>query len=241
LNLKLFDDDLAGVLSQTNLKRRVVRKIISNEFIFALFKSFRAESFKASEFITVSKDVTTIGIPILPQKRGVHLVPPIIVTSFFPFGLFRAVKVAYLEVSYASYPRPRDSRTKIDSLDQVAKEMEKAGLTDRSNGGGDYIHHREFLAGDPLRRIDWKASSRRGLKLVRVFGSSDLVRGNILRWQDTVSEDDESKLSELAFSVLKASQEGCYFALELPQQKTRISTGDSHKRECLRLLATFRR
>jgi hypothetical protein len=241
LNFRFLEGDLAKDLADGLVHRRVLRKLILSEFVYALFKSFRSESIKASDFVTVSRDAKFIRLPILSETRGYYRVPPIIVTSFFPFGLFRAVKIVSLDSHYTAYPTPRQSKRKTESFDQVAKDMRHAGSGDRLNGGDDYNHHREFLAGDPLRRIDWKASSRRGLKIVKVFDSSGFVRGNVLRWCDTTADDDEGKLSELAFSVLKSTHEGVFFALELPQQKTRISSGENHKRECLKLLATFRR
>ena len=241
LNFCFLEGDLAGNLADGFLHRGVIRKIILSEFVYALFKSFRSESIKASDFVTVSRDAKIIRLPILSKTRGYYRLPPIVVTSFFPFGLFRAVKIVSLDAYYTVYPTPRPSSRRTESIDQVAWDMQRAGYGARLNGGDDYNHHREFLPGDPLRRIDWKASSRRGLKIVKVFGSSGLVRGNVLRWRDTTADDDEGKLSELAFSVMKSTQEGVFFALELPQQKTRISSGENHKRECLKLLATFRR
>lgn len=241
LNFRFLEGDLAKDLADGLVHRRVLRKLILSEFVYALFKSFRSESIKVSDFVTVSRDAKFVRLPILSEKRGIYRLPPIIVTSFFPFGLFRAVKIVSLESHYTAYPTPRQSKRKTESFDQVAWDMQRAGSGARLNGGDDYNHHREFLAGDPLRRIDWKASSRRGLKIVKVFGSSGLVRGNVLRWRDTIADDDEGKLSELAFSVIKSGQDGVFFSLELPQQKTRVSSGENHKRECLKLLASFRR
>lgn len=241
LNFRFLQGDLGRNFADGLVRRGVVRKIIFKEFLYAVFKSFHSESVKPSDFVTVSREAKSIRIPLLSETRGHYRLPPIIVSSFFPFGLFRAVKIVNLEAYYTAYPVPRASRRKTESFDQVAKDMQRAGSSDEVSGGEDYNHHREFLAGDPLRRIDWKASSRRGLKIVKVFGLSGLVRSNVLRWRDTVADDDEGKLSELAFSVIKAAQDGTFYALELPQHKTRISSGESHKRECLKLLATFRR
>lgn len=242
LNFRILDGDIAKVFPQDRLSRRALRRLLFNEFTFAIFRSYRSDVGKESEIVTVSSDGTIIRLPFLSDRRGVFRMPPIIVTSFFPFGLFRAVKVVSLEGSYVSYPVPRESIHNINAAeDQVARDLQRAGMQDSSNSGLDYVHHREFLAGDPLRRIDWKASSRRGLKMVKVFASSGVVRGAVLRWQDTTAEDDEGKLSELAFSVLKATKDGSYFSLELPKHKTSVSNGESHKRECLRLLAAFER
>lgn len=241
LNFRFLEGDLAKEFADGVVHRGVLRKIILSEFVYALFKSFRSESIKAFDFVTVSRDPKFIRLPILSKTRGYYRLPPIIVSSFFPFGLFRAVKIASLESYYIAYPAPRASKRQTESFDQVAQDVQRASSGAHLNGGDDYNHHREFLAGDPLRRIDWKASSRRGLKIVKVFGSSGLVRSNVLRWRDTIAADDEGKLSELAFSVIKSSQDGVFFSLELPQQKTRIASGENHKRECLKLLATFRR
>ncbi len=239
LNFRILEGYESDISTDGAIKRRAIRRIIYDEFIFALFKSFRSEIVEASDLVTVSQDAKVIHIPMVSQKRGCFRLPPVVITSFFPFGLFRAIKIVSLPVSYFSYPQPRASIRTLESVDQIAKDMRGAGSMERLTGGIEYNHHREFLAGDPIRRIDWKASSRRGLKIVKVFGSSGFIRGNIFRWQDTVAEDVEGKLSELAFSVINAAHENSFFSLELPHQKTRISTGDDHKRDCLRLLAAF--
>jgi hypothetical protein len=225
--------------SSREFNRRCLRKIVFNELKFALFRSFFVERFESQEYLTASKDPQIVKLPFMSNKRGIYKLPPVIVTSFFPFGLFRAVKVISLDAVYASYPSPQDSDSRSSALDEISSEIQNAGRSERVTGVDDYRFHREFIAGDPLRRVDWKASSRRGLKIVKVFGSSGLSRGYALSWKDTRADDVEGKLSELTGSVMKASRSGVFFTLQLPQYKTQVGCGENHKRDCLRILAAF--
>jgi uncharacterized protein (DUF58 family) len=162
------------------------------------------------------------------------------VYSYFPFGLFRAVKIIELSDSYLAYPAPKGpSIWGLVATKEIASAVIDASKSRLILGSDEYDHHRPFRFGDPLRRVDWRASSRRGSTVVRVFDTPISNRMNVLRWQDTTSKDVEGKLSELAFGILEAARFGEDYAMELPQIKTKVGHGERHKTDCLRILASF--
>lgn len=224
-----------------NLTSRAVRQIVFAELRVAFFRSIDAVDSKFVNLYNVGQDTQSLQLPFSSQRRGVHKIPPILISSFFPFGLFRAFKILDFRESYTAYPVPRGSMQVHNGIPDktVMIEMTKAASSKFLIGSDGYSHHREFKIGDTLQRIDWKASSRRGEKIIKVFASEDGGHGQVFRWQDTFSKEKEGKLSELCQKVLEASKNGQKYGLELPNLKTVVHSGERHRLDCLRALAGF--
>jgi hypothetical protein len=223
------------------INNRNVRKIILKELFFSWISSLRSDEIDKEKYMTVGRDPKTIETSFEAPTRGVYQLPPIMVVSLFPFGLFRAVKIMpFSGVSYFVYPTPKRSDFTSQGVnDDVIRDVKAAAESQATIGSEDYSHHRPFRNGDTVQRVDWRASSRRGIKIVKVFSSGKSPEVRVLSWNKTTSFDVEGKLSELAFGVIQASKGGQNFALELPGMKTKAGHGERHKKDCLRLLAVF--
>jgi uncharacterized protein (DUF58 family) len=97
---------------------------------------------------------------------------------------------------------------------------------------------RDYLPGDPPKRIHWRSSARRGLLTVREYAR---VRATGVWIHLEAKEAPEVYLehaSELAASLLlAASQEGIRFGLSFGAKQIPLGLGEPHLRSCLRLLA----
>ena len=96
-----------------------------------------------------------------PTSRGEATFESIRVTTSFPFGMIRSSKVVRQITNVLVYPEIVSIRP------SVLQAIVSAGpLGQRSNrrgrGGDDYYDLREFVSGDRLGDIAWKASARRG-------------------------------------------------------------------------------
>jgi uncharacterized protein (DUF58 family) len=123
-------------------------------------------------------------------RRGVHLLPSVAVITTFPLGLFEARVTVSDERRIVVYPRVVTARI---------------GLLDRTNGygetprmmrgdGDEFFALREYMPGDDIRKINWRASARAGSLIVKQL-EPDTSRFIVLlldtRWSDTIEEFDD--------------------------------------------------
>lgn len=96
--------------------------------------------------------------------RGVLPIERVLVEAGDPLGLFRRRLVAGPAAGALVLPR-------FTSLGAVARprEFEAALAVPRAGSGNEILGVREYQRGDPLRRIHWRLSARRGELVVREF------------------------------------------------------------------------
>jgi len=232
--LPINDGDHAS-LSPKNIRSMIFRELGSSLKFWGTSKFYDNEHSLALE-----KNPITFELSFEAGRRGIHKVPPIAITSFFPFGLFKAIKVVDFNIDYAAYPVPTEViptrvSTAVDDKISIGRSNAMAGVM----SSDDYIFHRDFISGDILRRIDWRASSRRTVKVVKVFGGGGSQTNEVFRWQDMPSTDKEGKLSELSSLINAAAKSGSRFGLELPSFRVALGSGHRHRLDCLRALASF--
>jgi uncharacterized protein (DUF58 family) len=103
-----------------------------------------------------------------PTTRGVLEFEQFQVFTRFPFGLFSKSLRISAEYSALVYPEllPADARTILGSPTGIGEQVSSPGGV-----GADAVDLRAYLAGDPVRRIHWRASIRRRQLLVREVDS----------------------------------------------------------------------
>ena len=96
-------------------------------------------------------------------KRGVYRLPPLAVISRFPFGMFERRRRFIDHIEVVVYPRVQALRTTaIERLPggRVAPRVP-------TGEGDEFFCLREYVRGDDLRRIAWRASARLGSLVVK--------------------------------------------------------------------------
>ncbi|WNW10742.1 DUF58 domain-containing protein [Pseudomonas sp. DTU_2021_1001937_2_SI_NGA_ILE_001] len=169
------------------------------------------------------------------QARGWLKAPRIRVESVFPLGLLRAWTWLDLEQSVLIYPQPVAGR--IPLLAGVQPHAEDDGQLTRGQGVDDYQGLRNYVPGDNLRRLHWKAWSRGQGLLVKEF--SDLSGHDLCLDFMAMAGDIEERLSRLCYWVLELSQRQQPFALRLPGYEVAADSGEGHRDTCLRALALY--
>ncbi|HOZ46711.1 MAG TPA: DUF58 domain-containing protein [Candidatus Hydrogenedentes bacterium] len=97
------------------------------------------------------------------ERRGVYTLPPIELTSLFPFGLVSKRQTGAGSAEIVVYPRVRAVRS--SALAQLPNAQ--AARVVRTGDGDEFFSLREYVRGDDPRRIAWRASARAGKFLVR--------------------------------------------------------------------------
>ncbi|QDK44419.1 DUF58 domain-containing protein [Bdellovibrio sp. ZAP7] len=162
-----------------------------------------------------------------PVKRGLQPFPSLRIQGAYPFGLLQAWKVIKEPGSVLVYPaRIGDTEFPMSSgADSVA---ESVGL---------FLNHKVYQSGDPVRRIDWKASARRSEVLIKKFEEPEKPALNF-SWEQTESlRDPELRLSQLALWIDLAEAQNYVYSMRLGAVQTPSAKGREHWRRCLEILA----
>jgi len=207
-----------------------------------------------SEFseYSLTPKMQILSVRLLAERRGIYEVPGIVAVSMFPFGFFRVWRQFKVDGRLVVYPRQSGQSYLAASVpqrhrDQESKQSLHSGAGEKNSqtsrpvqdAASEYREHRVFGLGDSLHRIDWKASSRRRMKMVKVFVGGPTREQRILRWNETTVLHPELRLEQLCLWVHEAAHAYVPFALELPGVQPAFGAGDVHKQYCLRLLAGY--
>jgi uncharacterized protein (DUF58 family) len=120
-------------------------------------------------FVVAPRSRTADTVPVVPQRRGRERGGGFVVDSTGPLGL--GVRRMRLDLPWdaAVYPPLVAVRLRA-SLAQAMRRREQGARPLRQLGEGRLFESlREWVPGDDLRHIDWKASARRGKVITRQY------------------------------------------------------------------------
>lgn len=193
---------------------------------------------------------TTVAVDyrVVPPRRGVVDIGPFIVDFADPFGL--ASGEISVGESHKVVVTPAVAALPDTGQSIAADEGSARAMQHRSSTNDDELMTREYRAGDPLRRVHWKASARHGELMVRQEEQRshaqarvllDTRRGGYRDLQRASPNEPESESFEwlVAFTgslVFRLQQSG--FTVELVETATRQLAAASQREELLEDLAT---
>ncbi len=202
----------------------------------ALAVRWRARGGKGQTWTAV--DVAAGGqasatLSFVPERRGWHGVPPIVVETGYPFGFFRAWTVWRPASRVLAWPRPERPAPPLP----VAQSGPGEQVARKRAEGGELDGVRPWRRGDSLRQVAWKKVARSGEWVSR----ETVISGTQELWLDWAATHGhpEDRLSRLATWVDTAEQRGLIWGLRLPGRELPCSQGDSHRRLALERLATW--
>ena len=150
----------------------------------------------------------------------------------YPLGLFHAWSYIHFDVRCLVYPKPAAPQPlpAASAQDGIGKVM--------AAGDEDFSGLRNYVAGDAMPRIAWKALAREQGLQVKQFSA---MQGQELwlDWSQLPNIAQERKLELLTRWVLDADARGVMYGLRLPDGELPPSHGQKHRAECLRQLALF--
>ena len=175
---------------------------------------------------------------VLP-KRGVHIIPPLVVSSGYPLGLFRRRRVFADATEVVVYPRVTSLHRSV--LDQV----DDSGSTPRplEMHGDEFFAIREYVPGDDIRFISWRVSARVGELMVRQLEPS-MARSVAILFDtrgtpDTVElEEQFEEAVDLVASLAMMFLDAQYaVSVVTPDASLDLGTGNAHAKRILEMLA----
>ncbi|PIE74661.1 MAG: hypothetical protein CSA18_03675 [Deltaproteobacteria bacterium] len=171
------------------------------------------------------------------SRRGIFEPETIIISSSSPFGIFRAFSYIIPADKQVVYPKPSfqpipphytmDSDEISDTGSRIKKNEEN------------YNGLREYVKGDNIKRISWKAYSK-GLGLFVKDFETNVDKDEILiLWDKIPIENTEEKLELICKTILDFDSAGTKYGLVMPDLKIPVSKGEKHRINCLSALAEF--
>lgn len=175
---------------------------------------------------------TILSIPAV--RRGWYEIPRIKISSIFPLGIFVAWGFFKNTRACLVYPKPEGQGTLPEQTTKSATSH-AVGRT----GDEDFRGLREYIPGEPVKRIAWKALAKTDELMSKQFGG-DGDNLLLIDWQQTANlGDKEKRLSQLCLWVVNATRAQRAFGLILPGEVIDVDRGDAHQHRCLRALAEF--
>lgn len=177
----------------------------------------------------------TATLAFTPPQRGFFPLPPLLLSSTFPLGLF-----------VRQVPVPLNKQLLVFPPIHPVGELDPSGLN-RSSGedsmdqvgtGGDFRGVRDYAEGDPIRLIHWKVSARREVPVVKEF-HSEAVRSVVLTLEDTRHRDPDRVAEDLASLAVALYRRGLAVGLSLPGAEIPPAPGKAGLLRVLRTLALW--
>lgn len=136
--------------------------------------------------LRIPAGISRLEWPVQPVARGRHVIPAIHLEADSPLGLWQVRRVEPLQAEVRGYPDLFRERAAVAAI-----FLNRGGLgahAQRQVGKGrDFEKLREYIAGDSLDDIHWKATAKRGRPVTKVF--------QIERTQEIYVLVDASRLS----------------------------------------------
>lgn len=175
---------------------------------------------------------TAIELAIPARQRGWLDSGRLTLHTRFPLGLFKAWSYLHFDVRALVYPRPAAPQPL-----PIAAAPDGSGKR-TVRGDDDFSGLRDYVSGDAMPRIAWKALAREQGLQVKQF-SAQQGQQLWLDWAQLPDIAPERKLELLTRWVLDAEAQELRYGLRLPDGELPPQNGPSHRAECLRRLALF--
>ena len=175
---------------------------------------------------------TPVLIAIPSSQRGWLDSGRLTLHTEFPLGLFHAWSYIHFDVYCLVYPAPAAPQ----ALPASSAQDGSGKLI--SSGDEDFAGLRNYVAGDALPRIAWKALAREQGLQVKQF-SAHQGQELWLDWLQLPNIASERKLELLVRWVLDADAQGLLYGLRLPGIEIVPQHNSTHRSECLRALALY--
>ena len=167
--------------------------------------------------------------------RGVFRPGRMLITTIYPFGLFRAWSWQDLQAESLVYPKPVTGNPLAGggSIDQGKVSRDSVLL-----GQDDFIGLKNHIPGESLSRVAWKKYAQTGEFFSKEF-SRPAVDPDWVDFDAFAVADIELKLSNMCDLILDLSSKGGAFGLKMPGLTLPPQHGPLHLQRCLSALALY--
>lgn len=175
-------------------------------------------------------------IPIVFMNRGIAALEPISVCSVFPFNFFIRCRTYEDSLTALVFPEPRQCAL----ADMSGRERKIRGDAHSSERGyeSDLLSVREYILGDPLKYIHWKATAKTDELKTKELSSS-VHQPVIIDFDKIEGRDIESRLSCAAYMVISLIRKGIPVGMRIQGKTFKPGVSNQHKLNILKQLALY--
>ena len=184
--------------------------------------------------VSISESGDSFVTLLVPTRtRGMLNPGRLIITSYYPLGLFRVWSYARFRLDAVVYPSPVEAPM-MEPGNAGKGEGQYRGVS----GSDDYAGLREYRQGEPLRHIAWKHFARDQGLWTKQF--ADPVDQRLwVDWEAFPGLDREQRLRRMCWQVCQLADQQVLFGLRLPGIEIPPDSGLDHRNRLLRQLALF--
>lgn len=195
-------------------------------------------------------ELSRIALRCRPERRGNFAVAQCVLEVQSPLGLWACRRRSALGSEVRVYPNLLDERQRLSAL-FLARGRYGLRAQRQAGKGRDFEKVREYVAGDPIEDIHWKATAKRGRPVTKVFQIErtqevyvilDASRLSLVRGADGNTALERFVTAALAVA-LATRQQGDSFGLVAFSDRllrfVRAQNGRNHFQVCRDLLYTL--
>ncbi len=159
-----------------------------------------------------TRNETARYLPLSFPERGRVRIGNIYLSSVFPFNFF--IRYRKIPAVFDAVVFPKAKKCELSGLFDKDRQSRGEQVVDRTGYEGDIISVRNYIAGDPIKYIHWKASARTGRLQTKEFSS--LSRRPVIIDFDTVPiREVEEKISCVTYVLLKLFRQNVPVGLKI--------------------------
>jgi uncharacterized protein (DUF58 family) len=186
-----------------------------------------------------AKGTETLHILWTFDNRGRYHFQNIAICSVFPFHFFIRCRTFSFEQRGVVFAQPRESSFFQDTLPmQNRKRFAGEHMTDAMGFDVETASIREYLPGDPLKYIHWKASARTGSLKTKEF-VLPMYESIVVQFDRVQIENLEERISCVTGFILAMHRRGVPVGLICNGKVFKPTLSLPHKKEMLQELALY--
>jgi len=172
------------------------------------------------------------------SKRGQHIIKDIYISSVFPFNFFTRFKG--LDNAFDCVVFPELKKCDLITLYEKGRRLKGEKASDKTGFESDIVSIREYVYGDPLKYINWKATAKTGALKTKEL-SSLLHQPITIDFDKVIIKDLEEKISCISYSIIQILKKNMPIGLRINDRLYEPGTSHGHKINMLKELALYQR
>ena len=205
-------------------------------FLPAFLIGLTAERISVLLPFTPGRGTSSLYTNVTFHKRGLHTIEDSFVFSVFPFNFFTRFK--RLHRSYTITVLPSLKACDLASLYRKERKSRGERASEKIGYDTDIISIREYVRGDPMKYIHWKATARTG-KLKTKEYSSLSYQPVIIEFDRVLVKDIEERISCVAYTIVQLIRNNVPVGLKINGRLYPPDVTSIHKMNILRELAMY--
>jgi len=205
-------------------------------FLPAFLIGLHADRISALVPFTPVRGTSSVYTGVTFHERGLHTIEDPRVYSVFPFNFFTRFK--RLSRTYTITVLPRLKACDLASLYRKEGRSRGERTSDRIGYDSDIVSIREYVRGDPIKYIHWKATARTG-RLKTKEHSSLSYRPVVIEFDRVLIRDIEERISCVAYTIVQLLRNNVPVGLKIDGRLYPPDVTAVHRLNMLRELAVY--